>query len=514
VKRSQQREPSAWDVSNSHSAPGASAAAGTTPRPWGRTSYAGVRKTPFDVVVIGAGVLGTAIAADLAQRQASVCVIEAGGDVADGASKGNAGITSSYYSPSGTLDCELLNESNQGWEELCERLRVPYTRIGALTVALDDEGLTGLDTLEVQVREAGVLVDRLTGDQARELEPLLTPECVGALHYPDEGIIDPLRLTTAYAELAGLNGAAFLFDTPVLGFDTEPGGRITSVRTSHGSIGGRFFVNAAGLGSGEVSALAGGEPLRMWPRRGQYLILDRDFGQHVSKIVLPMPTATSRGIEIAPTTNGSVLLGPDAVEGGSPNDTETDPEGLLNVFRLTQRLMPQVSLDRAIKSYAGNRPAAEEPIRVRGDRLVANLIHAGNRSTGVSTSPAIARRISAILGDLGVNISWRADRVQRLDTPPRLREQADPAQRTDRVVTEEMVVCLCEQVTAAEIDTALRSSVPAVSLEGVRKRTRATGGRCQGSLCMAGVIFMCGNATGVEPGAVRMGSSGGVVGGA
>lgn len=481
-------------------------------RPLGRTDIDRVAGTTFDVVVIGAGVIGTAIAAELSRSNATVCVIEAGADVADGASKANAGITSSYYAPKGTIDCELLNESNDDWEDLCARLHVPYNRVGALTVALSENDLPGLEALEADVHAAGAKVNRLTGDQARELEPLLSNECIAAIYYPDEGIIDPMRLTWAYAELAGVNGAAFLFDSPATGFDTDKTGRLTAVHTPNGSIRARFFVNAAGMHSGHVSALAGGDELRMWPRHGQYWILDRDFGETVSRIVLPIPTATTRGIEIAPTTNGSLLLGPDAVEGGSPTDTETDRDGLANVFELAKRLIPTVSLDRAIKSYAGNRPASDEPVRVRPDHTVPNLLHAGNRSTGVSTSPAIGRRIARMLGELGVDVRPRSDAIDRLDIPPRLREETSPETRTSRTATEELVVCLCEQVTASEIDHALNCTVPAASIEGVRKRTRATGGRCQGSLCMAGVIFMCANARQVEPGAVRMGTGAGVVG--
>ncbi|KRC51921.1 hypothetical protein ASE16_02310 [Leifsonia sp. Root227] len=478
----------------------------------GRVEYAAVAGDTFDVVVVGAGVIGTAIASALAATNASVCVLEAASDVAEGASKANAGITSSYYSAKGTLDCDLLNESNDDWEDLCERLRVPYDRIGALTVALDEEGFAALDGLERDVREAGVRVERLTGDQARELEPLLSEACVGAVFYPDEGIIDPMRLTWAYAELAGLNGAAFVFDAPVLDFERDADGALAAAVTPHGAVRGRYFVNAAGIQSGAISELAGGESIRMWPRRGQYWILDRDFGETVSRIVLPIPTATTRGIEIAPTTNGSVLLGPDAVEGGAPGDTETDRPGLATVFELTRKLIPTVSLDRAIKSYAGNRPASDEPIRVRQDRQVRNFVHAGNRSTGVSTSPAIARRITAILGALGLDVRERSDALDRLAIPPRLREQPHPELRERDDITEELVVCLCEQVTAAEIDHAVHACVPAVSVEGVRKRTRATGGRCQGSLCMAGVIFMCANARDVAPAAVGMGAGSGVVG--
>lgn len=481
-------------------------------RPLGRTTVQTVGDTVFDVVVIGGGVIGTAIAAELSRTNATVCLIEASSDVAEGASKANAGITSSYYAPKGTIDCELLNESNDDWEDLCARLRVPYNRIGALTVALDEDGLPGLAALEAEVRKAGVRVERLTGDEARVLEPLLTEECIAAIFYPDEGIIDPMRLTWAFAELAGVNGTALLFDSPATGFEVDAAGALTGVRTPQGLVRGRYFVNAAGMESGKVSALAGGDEIKMWPRRGQYWILDRDFGETVSRIVLPIPTATTRGIEIAPTTNGSVLLGPDAIEGGDPSDTRTDRDGLANVFELTKRLIPTVSLDRAIKSYAGNRPASDEPVRVRFDHIVTNFVHAGNRSTGVSTSPAIARRITALLGARGVDIRERADAIDRLDVPPRLREESAPESRVGRTPTEQMVVCLCEQVTAAEIDHALHCTVPATSVEGVRKRTRATAGRCQGSLCMAGVILMCANARDIEPSEVHIGAGEGMVG--
>lgn len=468
--------------------------------------------TRFDVVVIGAGVVGTAIAAELAQTEATVCVLEASDDVADGASKGNAGITSAYYSPNGTLGCDLLEESNDRWEDICGRLGVPYRRIGALTAALDESEMPDLDVLEQQVRATSARVERLTGEQARALEPMLSPECIAALHYPDEGIIDPTRLTWAYAELAARNGASFVMEAPAVGFDRDDAGSLTAVRTPIGTVSGRFFVNAAGLQSGAVSVLAGGENISMWPRRGQYYILDRDFGEQMTKIVLPVPGPNSRGIEVAPTTNGSVILGPDAIEGGAADDTESDPEGLRRVAELAGRLIPSASLERAIKSYAGNRPVADEAIRIRMDHIVPNLLQAGNRSIGVSCSPAMATRAVELLADRGAPVARRPGAVDRLPPVKRLRDQLDPTQDTERIDGDELVVCLCEHVTAAEIDAALTCAVPARSVEGVRKRTRATGGRCQGSVCMAGVVLMCGTAHDVEVSDVRVGGAGGVIG--
>jgi glycerol-3-phosphate dehydrogenase len=465
-----------------------------------------------DVVVIGAGVLGCGIAARLAQSQLSVCVLEAADDIAEGASKGNAGITSSYYAPPGTLECELVAESNDTWEDLCARLDVPYRRIGALTVALDQPGLTALDALEADVRAAGTKVRRLTGDEARLAEPLLTEKCVGALYFPDEGIIDPMRLTWAYAELAVANGATVYFDAPVIGFDVGADRVIRRARTPRGEVSARFFVNAAGLGSGQVSQLAGGEEIRMWPRKGQYWILDREFGQQLNRIVLPVPMANTRGIEVAPTTNGSVLLGPDARDVTDPDDTSTDLNGLDEIFERTKRLVPSVSLDAAIKTYAANRPAADEPVRLRPDRLVANLLHAGNRSTGVSTSPAFAQRVSDLLAQQGLDTRRRPDAIRHLEPTRRLLLDPAPEQRLDADVTAQTVVCICEQVTVAEITATLSCGVPARSIEGVRKRCGATGGRCQGSVCLAGVLLLCAVVGGVQPGAVRMGQRGGTVG--
>jgi glycerol-3-phosphate dehydrogenase len=465
-----------------------------------------------DVVVIGGGVLGCAIAARLAQTRLSVCLLEAADDIAEGASKGNAGITSSYYAPPGTLECELVAESNDAWEDLCSRLDVPYRRIGALTAALDQRGLGALDALESDVRAAGTKVERLTGDEARVLEPLLTEQCVGALHYPDEGIIDPMRLTWAYAELAVANGARLHVDAPVIGFEPGPDHLLRRARTPRGQVSGRFFINAAGLGSGQVSELAGGERIRMWPRKGQYWILDREFGQQMKRIVLPVPLPDSRGIEVAPTTNGSVLLGPDALDGSDPSDTSTDPAALMEIFERTRLLVPSVSLESAIKTYAANRPAADEPVRLRLDRLVANLVHAGNRSTGISTSPAFARRVSTLLAEQGLDTSRRPDAVRHLQPSLRLLLDPTPERRVGADVTAQTVVCVCEQVTASEIIASLTSAVPARSIEGVRKRCRATGGRCQGSICLAGVALLCAATGSVEPMAVRMGQHGGTVG--
>ena len=162
-----------------------------------------------------------------------------------------------------------------------------------------------------QAVAAGTRAELITGEQARALEPLITPECRGAVHLPDEGLIDPMRLTCAFAELAASNGADVRLSAPALGFE-HADGRLCAVVTPHGRVGARWVINAAGVAAGRISAIAGGEDLRIWPRKGQYWILDRAFGERLRMMVLPVPGIQTRGVQVVPTTNGSVLLGPDA----------------------------------------------------------------------------------------------------------------------------------------------------------------------------------------------------------
>jgi glycerol-3-phosphate dehydrogenase len=465
----------------------------------------------YDVVVIGGGVLGTAVAARVAMTSASVCLLEEADDVAEGASKGNAGIASSFYAPPGTIEADMIAASWPRWEDLCGRLDVPFSRPGALTVALDADQAAQLPGICEDVRAAGTRAELISGDQAREIEPLLTEECRAAVHLPDEGLIDPVRLTWAYAELAAANGASIRLSCPALGFGSE-GERLTRVRTPNGEIGARWVINATGLAAGEVSALAGGEQLHIWPRKGQYWILDRAFGDRLKTMILPVPMPHSRGVQVVPTTNGSVLLGPDAQESTDPYDKSTDLDSLDAILALTERLVPEVTLDCAIKTYAANRAACEETVRVRPDANRPNLIHVGNRSTGVSASPGTADRVLELLRERGLDSADRPNRVCELPKMRRLLTDPDPETLPDVDPRYRQVVCVCEQVTAAEIAHAFAGRVPPRSIEGVRKRTRATGGRCQGSVCMAGVTFLCSIHTRLPPQDVRHGPDEATVG--
>jgi glycerol-3-phosphate dehydrogenase len=466
------------------------------------------RRAHFDVAIIGAGVLGNAIAARLAQTTASVCVIEAAADVGEGASKGNAGVAMSYYAAPGTLEASLIDSSYRRWEEVSRRLDVPYRRVGALMVAVDDEERDQLVDVAREVEGCGVRGELISGKEAIAREPLVSDQCRAALWLPDEGVIDPMRLTVAYAELAVRNGATYHLASPVTGFESNEE-RLEAVSVPTETIGVDYVVNASGLGMGVVSALAGGEELRMYPRMGEYWILDRDFGKRLRHIVFAAPQPDTKGIHVIPTTSDTVLLGPSAEDGGYP-DRPTHRSTLGHVFDRAQRLVPSISRDLVIKSYAGNRPASDEKVRVRMDRKVPNLVHVSNRSSGVGTSLGTADRVFELLTGAGLRATERDDAILQNPAVPRLIHASDPESLRVADPRYGQVICVCEQVTAAEIAAALSSPMPARSISGVWKRTHATGGRCQGSVCMAGVAFMCSLARDVPPGGVRMTDNGAI----
>jgi glycerol-3-phosphate dehydrogenase len=461
----------------------------------------------YDIVVVGGGVVGCAIAWRLSFTTARVALVEAAHDVGEGASKGNTGIaTSGADCLPGTLEADLVTRSSPRWDELCGSLDTPWRRIGTLAVAMTAEEERGLRHLRDQALENGCRAELVSGEEARALEPLIAADAKAAVHIPDDGIVDSLRLTIGYAELAARNGVDVLTGTPVTGFEGRDG-RIAAVRTARGHLTARFVVNAAGLEAGRISALAGGDEFEMWPRQGQYWLLDRELGGRFGKIVGGVPTEVTRGVYCVPTTNGSLLLGPTAVDSEYPGEKAVDAGTLDTVFAAARRLVPSVRREQAIKLFAANRPASDPVYRVGRDSRVENLVHAaGIRSTGVSSSPATADLVHSLLADAGAAVDVEdASAEASLPPLPRLLGHPDPEELLDLDRRYGQVVCACEQVTAAEIAAACAMRVPPRSLDALRKRTRAGGGRCQGTVCLAGVSFLLSLHTGMRPWEIPVG---------
>jgi glycerol-3-phosphate dehydrogenase len=455
----------------------------------------------FDVLIVGGGVLGTAVAARLSQTSARVALVEAETDLAEGASKGNAGVAVSYYGAPGTQQTQLINASNPRWEALTGRLDVPFRRLGALMVALDADEEQRLEETFAEVRACGVRGDLLTSRQVRDTEPLVSENVVAGLLLPDEGVIDPMRLTIAFARLAAANGVSIRSGERVLGVEHD--GDLSSVITSGGRLCTRFVVNAAGVEADHVSAMAGGERLRTWPRKGQYVVLDRTFGEKLTKIVFSTHTPQTKGSNVVPTTHGSVLLGPTALDIEDRDDRATDPETVAGILEKARLLVPAAADAYVMKTFAANRPAGDESHRLRIDAKQPRLVHVTDRSAGVSISPAAAELTLELLNAAGLDAGDRGGALDALPPVPRLRTSADPVALPGIDPLYGQVVCACEHVTAAEVNAALTGPVAATSVDGVRKRTGAAYGRCQGSLCLAGLSFLTAMKTGTGPASVR-----------
>jgi glycerol-3-phosphate dehydrogenase len=456
----------------------------------------------FDVVIVGAGVLGAAVAARLSGTDARVCVLEAETDVAEHASKGNAGVAVSYYGAPDTQQTRLINASSPGWELLCRRLDVPFRRLGGLMIALTPDEADRLGPTRDEALGCGVRAELLSAAEAFAVEPLISPDCLAAIHLPQEGVIDPLRLTVAYARLAVRNGVRLRLGKRVVAIEPESGQQSTVI-TDRGRLRTRFVVNAAGVGAARISALAGGEPITSWPRKGQYVVLDRSFGERLRSIVFSTHTPDTKGSNVVPTTHGSVLLGPTAHDHDDADDRATDPATIDVILANARKLVPATASAQPIKTFAANRPAGDEAHRLRIDARNPRLVHVTDRSAGVSISPAAAELVLELLRKAGLDAADRPDAADSLPAVPRLRTAEDPTALTTLDPLYGQVVCACEQVSAAEIQRAFDEPVPATSMDGVRKRTGAGYGRCQGSLCLAGISFLTGMGTHTGPGSVR-----------
>lgn len=449
----------------------------------------------YDVIVIGAGVSGAAVARELSRYQAEVLVLEQGDDVCSGTSKANSAIVhAGYDARPGSLMAKLNVQGNRMMGDLCRDLDIPFERVGSLLVCTDESRRGGLEELKARGEANGVPDLRIvSGDEARALEPNLTDAVVAALWAPTAGIICPFTLNIALAENAAANGVDFHFNTRVEALARDDGG-IWQVRTSNGLYHARAVVNAAGTHADTFhNMVCPARPLHITPRRGDYFLLDRSAGGYVRHVVFPQPTELGKGVLVAPTVHGNVLVGPTAID--LPDDdkdaTATTQEGLDLVRRRASENVRDLPLRQVITSFAGLR-AHED-----GHEFVIGPVEgapgffdcAGIESPGLTSSPAIGVYLAGMIRDamrLAPREAWVGTRQGILD-PKRL----SPDERADLIRRQPaygQIVCRCESVSEGEILDAIHRPLGARSLDAVKRRVRAGMGRCQGGFCSPRVM--------------------------
>ncbi|WP_381802641.1 NAD(P)/FAD-dependent oxidoreductase [Streptomyces niveus] len=446
----------------------------------------------YDVVVVGAGVVGAAIARELARYPLRTALVEASGDVGDGTSKANTAILhTGFDAVPGSLEARLVREGRDRLAVYAEECGIPVEPIGALLVAWDDEQLATLPALARKAARNGYRRTRtVCADELRRREPHLGPGAVGALEVPDESVICPWTTTLAYATQAVRAGVDLHLNCRV--DDVSEGSRRSPHRlsTGRGPLRTRWLVNAAGLYADELDRLLGHTDFSVTPRRGQLMVFDKLARGLVTHILLPVPTALGKGVLVSPTVYGNVMLGPTAEDLDDKHATGSTAEGLAFLMERGRRIMPDLLEEEVTAVYAGLRAATEhDDYMIRSHPGQRYVTVGGIRSTGLTASMAIAAHVVDLLTEAGAEPGTAADLVPV--TMPNLGEAFPrPYERAELIAADPAygaIVCHCERVSRGEIRDALAGDIPPSSVEGLRRRTRALGGRCQGFYCGAAV---------------------------
>jgi glycerol-3-phosphate dehydrogenase len=461
-----------------------------------------------DVVIIGAGAVGAAIARELAKYELKILLVDKNEDIGGDASKSNSAIIHTGYDASpGTLESSLVVAANPMYDKFCEELEIPFKRTGAILVAVTQEEFELLPAIGEKSRKNGVDdIELLAPETIRELEPNVTDKALGGILIPRESIIDPFLLVIAQAESAVINGVEIMTSAKVTGLKKDSGNAWVA-ETTKGAVRTKYVINAAGLGCEEIARLAGKCDFKMHPRKGQFFILDKNVNYRTQRIILPVPTKLTKGKLAAPTIHGNMLIGPTAEDIADFNDKSVTQAGMDEVIKGVQKLLPAFNPKDAITEYAGLRPTrTPEGYFIEAYRDLKGFINiTGIRSTGVTASLAIAKYAADLLRAEGLQLSPNKNFRPKRQAIPKFCECCGDVKESlvkkDRLFGK--VICRCETVTEAEIVAAIRAPAGARSVDAIKRRVRAGMGRCQGGFCGPRVIEILARELKIKPGEVR-----------
>ncbi len=459
----------------------------------------------YDVLIIGAGVTGVMTARLLSSKKCTVAVAEAECDVAMGATRANSAIVHAGYDcRPGTLKARLNVRGNTLMKELCAQLDVPIRNCGSHVVAFGEEDAATLRDLYDKGAANGVPGMRLLSREALlAMEPNVSPEATGSLFAPTAAITCPYGITVAAAENAATNGAAFYFNFKVTGASYRDG--VHYVTDGARTLAARYVVNCAGVHSDRVAELLGeGDfPVSITPRRGEYIVLDKACGGMANSTLFVCPSGRGKGILVSPTVDGNLIIGPNAYPIDDPDDKRTTAEGLAEITAGAKRLMPSVDTRNAITSFSGVRSTPNiYDYHIKISEQLPHVIHAvGVESPGFASSPATAEYLVSLLAEAGLPLTDREDYIptRRRDGNPKpfhsmtAEEKAEAIRRNPAYGR---IVCRCETVTEGDLADAITSPIPAVTVDMLKRRTRAGMGRCQGGFCSPRAAVLIAELTG------------------
>lgn len=457
----------------------------------------------FDVLIIGCGVVGASAARELSRYSLNICILEAENDVAMGTSRANSAlIHAGYDPPEGTLMAKLNVRGSLLAEELCAKLDVPYCRTGSLVLAFTPEDRSHVEELLRRGIANGVpglrIVER---EELLEMEPLLNPQVICALWAPSAAIVSPWEFTLALAETAVKNGAQLFLNSTVTAIAPLEGGgyRVTDAKGAVYDT--RFIINAAGVNCDHVHELVGEKEFTITPVRGQYYLLDKSQGSITRRVIFQCPDHLGKGVLIAPTIHGNLIVGPNAENVSDKTQKGTTADGLSYVAETAKKSSTAVDFRENIRNFAGLRAVADAEDFIIGESRTAkgffNL--AGIKSPGLSAAPAIGEMAVELLAEAGLELREKPD----FDDSRRvLRFNHLSSDEKAALVSEHpefgRVICRCETVTEGEIRQCFRTPIPPCSIAGIKRRVGAGMGRCQGGFCSPKVCEIIAQELGVS----------------
>lgn len=443
----------------------------------------------YDIAIIGAGVSGTAIARELSRYQTKICVLEREEDVCCGTSKANSAIIhAGYDAEPGSLKAKLNLRGNQMMDQLAKDLDFPFRRNGSLVLCLDEKDLPNLQKLYERGITNGVKgLQILNKEEVRAMETNISDQVIAALYAPTGGIVCPFHMTIAFAENACANGTVFHFNTEVKNITRRQ--NIWEIETTKGTFEAGCIINAAGVYADKLHNMVSQKKIHITPRKGEYCLLDKTAGTHVSHTVFTLPGKLGKGVLVTPTVHGNLLIGPTAADIEDKEGVNTTREGLDEVLQKSAASVKNISARQVITSFAGLRAHEDGNDFIIGETEKDFIDCAGIESPGLSSAPAIGEMVAELLKEK-YNLKEKEDFISTrkgITDPSKLFLEERNA-LIHREPAYGNIICRCEMVTEGEIIDAIRRPLGAKSLDGVKRRTRAGMGRCQSGFCSPRVM--------------------------
>lgn len=441
----------------------------------------------YDVIIIGAGVIGASIARDLSRYNLKVALLEKEDDVTTGASKANSGIVHGGYAAKyGTLKGQLCAKGNKMFQKLEGELNFGYRQTGALVIGFNEEDEKRITELYENGLKIGCNdLEIISGDKLHQIEPYLNSAVTVALYAKSVGVTSPYELTIALTENAITNGVELKLSSEVISIEKLKEKFI--VHTNEEQIEARYIINSAGLYSDKVASMVGINDFKIMPKRGQYILFGKDQAHLVNSVIFQVPTDIGKGILVTTTYHGNFMIGPNAEVVSDRDDLSTTSETLKYVIETARKSIPDFNIKKSLTTFSGIRATTNTGDFIIEESTVEKFINvAGIDSPGLTSSPAIAEMVIGILKTSGLNLVGKNN-----FTPYRkgiiIKKDIDFHGKIDDSDPTKNIICRCEQVTESEIVDAIHRNISIASTDAIKRRTRAGMGPCQGSFCSARV---------------------------